>query len=55
MENQKILNLLNEARNSKFVIREWNIVNDQSNASYDVGKWNYIKYIKYNLKSNLKV
>ena len=29
MEHQKILNLLNEANDSKFVIRKWNIVNDQ--------------------------
>ena len=37
MEHQKILNLLNEANNSKFMIRKWSIVNDQSNANYDVG------------------
>ena len=37
MEHQKILNLLNEASDSKFVIRKWNIVNDQSNTNYDVG------------------
>ena len=36
MEHQKILNLLNDAKDSKFVTRKWNIVNDQSNASYDV-------------------
>ena len=36
MEHQKILNLLNEASDSKFVTRKWNIVNDQSNANYDV-------------------
>ena len=35
MEHQKILNLLNEASDSKFVTRKWNIVNDQSNANYD--------------------
>ena len=29
MESQKILNLLNEASDSKFVTRKWNIVNDQ--------------------------
>ena len=33
MEHQKILNLLNEANDSKFVTRKWNIVNDQSNAN----------------------
>ena len=37
MEHQKILNLLNEANDSKFVTRKWNIVNDQSNANYDAG------------------
>ena len=36
MEHQNILNLLNEASDSKFVTRKWNIVNDQSNANYDV-------------------
>ena len=30
MEQQKILNLLNEANNSKFVTRKWNIVNDDA-------------------------
>ena len=40
---QKILSLLNEANNSKFATRKWNIVNDQSNASFDVG--NEIIYI----------
>ena len=37
MEHQKILNLLNEPSNSKFVTRKWNIANDQSNVNYDVG------------------
>ena len=37
MKHQKILNLLNEARDSKFVTRKWNIVNDQSNRNYDAG------------------
>ena len=36
MKHQKILNLLNEASDSKFVTRKWNIVNDQSNSNYDV-------------------
>ena len=31
MEPQKILNLLNEVNDSKFVTRKWNIFNDQSN------------------------
>ena len=35
MEHQKILNVLNEANDSKFVTRKWNIVNDESNANYD--------------------
>ena len=30
MEHQKILNLLNEANDSKFVTRKWNIVNENS-------------------------
>ena len=38
MEYQKILNLLDEANDSKFIISNWNIVNDQSNANYDVAK-----------------
>ena len=37
MEHQKILNLLNEANDSKFVTRKWNLFNDQSNANYYVG------------------
>ena len=37
MEHQKILNLLNEASDSKFLTKNWNIVNDQSNANYGVG------------------
>ena len=32
MKHQNILNLLNEASNTKSVTRNWNIVNDQSNA-----------------------
>ena len=31
MEHQKILNLLNETNDSKFVTRKWNIVNDIQN------------------------
>ena len=34
MESQKISNLLNEASNSQFVTRKWNIVNDLSNVNY---------------------
>ena len=44
MEHQKILNLLNEANNFKFVTREWNIVN---------GKGNEIIYNTEVVKSNL--
>ena len=36
MEHQKILTLLNEANDSKFVTRKWNIVNDNSKANYGV-------------------
>ena len=34
MKRQKILNLLNEANDSKFVTRKWNIVNDNSKSNY---------------------
>ena len=37
MENKKILNLLNEASDFKFVARKWNIVNNRSNVNVDVG------------------
>ena len=42
MEHKKILNLLNEANDSKFVTRKWNIVNDNSKANY--GEGNEITY-----------
>ena len=51
MDHQKILNLLNEARDSKFVTRKWNIVNDHSIANYDAA--NEITYNTEVLKSNL--
>ena len=51
MEHQNILNLLNEASDSKFVTRKWNIVNDQSNANYNIG--NKIICNTQVLKSNL--
>ena len=51
MEHQKILNLLNEANDSKFVIRKWNIVNDNSKANYVVGY--EITYNTEVLKSDL--
>ena len=50
MEQQKILNLLNEASNSKFVTRKWNIVNDNSESNYDAT--NEITYNTGILKSN---
>ena len=34
MERRKILNLLNDVSNSKFVKRKWNIFNDNSNSNY---------------------
>ena len=37
MEHQKILNLLNEASDSKFVTRNRNIRSNQPNANYSVG------------------
>ena len=51
MEHQKLLNLLNDANDSKFVMRKWNIVNDNSKANYDAG--NEITYNTGVLKSNL--
>ena len=36
MEHQKILNLLNEADDSKSVTRKWNILNDKSDVDFDV-------------------
>ena len=51
MEHQKILNLLNEVNDSKFVTRKWNNVNDNSKANYGVGD-EIIYNIKV-LKSNL--
>ena len=37
MEHPKIVNLLNEACDSKFAKRKWKIENDLSNTNYDVG------------------
>ena len=51
MEHKKIINLLNEANDSKFVTRKWNIVNDNSKANYDTA--NEITYNTEVLKSNL--
>ena len=51
MKHQKIINLLNEANDSKFSTRKWNIVHDNSKANYGVG--NEIIYNVEVLKSNL--
>ena len=51
MEHQKILNLLNEVNNSKFVSRNGNIVDDNSKVNYGLGK--KIIYNTEVLKSNL--
>ena len=50
MQHQKILNLLNEPNDSKFVTRKWNIVNDNSKANYDAtnGITNNTVVLKYN-------
>ena len=37
MEPQKILNLLNDANDSKFATKKWNIVNHNSKAHYEEG------------------
>ena len=44
MKHPKILKLLNEASDFKFVTSKWNIVINQSNANYDIG--NKMIYIK---------
>ena len=51
MKNKKILNLLNEAGNYKFVTKKWKIFNKYSNGNYDVG--NEIICNTAVLKSNL--
>ena len=53
MEHQKILNLLNEPNNSKFLTRKWNIISDNSNANYNAA--NEIAYNTKVLKHNLTV
>ena len=45
MEHQKILNLLNEATDSKFLTRKWNIVNNNSHVNYNTA--NEITYNKF--------
>ena len=51
MEHQKVLNLLNKEKTSKFVTRKWNVVNDQSFRKY--GQRKEILYNTEVLKSNL--
>ena len=51
MEHQKILNLLSETNNSKFVTRKWNIVNDKPKSNYEVT--NEITYNTEIWKSNV--
>ena len=51
MGHQKILNLLNDANDYKFVTRKWKIVNNNSKANYGTG--NEITYNTEVLKSNL--
>ena len=51
MEDQKILNLLNDASHSKYLTRKWSIANDSSKANYEAG--NEITYYTKVLKSNL--
>ena len=51
MEYQKILNLLNESSDFKYVTRNWNSAYNQSNANYSVG--NEIIISKEVLKSNI--
>ena len=51
MEHQKILNLSNDANDSKFVTRKWNIVSDNSNSSS--GATNNVTYNTEILKSNI--
>ena len=45
MDHQKILHLLNETGDSKFVTRKWNIVNNHLNANHDL-----VNEIMYNTK-----
>ena len=44
-----MLNLLNEASNSKFETIKWNIVNDQSNVNYDTGNETLSEVLESNL------
>ena len=51
MEQQKILILLNDTKDSKFVTRKWNIVNNNSTSS--CAEANEITYNTEISKSNL--
>ena len=51
MAHQKVWNLLNEANDSKFAKRKWNIATDNSKANYDAV--NEITFNTEVLKSNL--
>ena len=51
MEDKKILNLLNEVNNSKFLTTKLNIVNDNSNTNYN--ERNEVIYNMEVLKSTL--
>ena len=51
MEHEKMLNLLNEASDSKFVTRKWNIVNANSKKNYEAA--DEIAYKTEVLKSSL--
>ena len=44
-----MLNLLNEASNSKFETIKWNIVNGQSNVNYDTGNETLSEVLESNL------
>ena len=50
MERQKLLNLLNETSDSRFVTGKWNTINNQSNGNYDAGNEIFKTEV---LKSNL--
>ena len=51
MKQQKILNLWNEAKDSRFVTRKWNIVDDNSEPNWDAT--NELTYNREVLNSNL--
>ena len=51
MKHQKLLHLLNEPNDAKFVTVKWYIVNDQLDTNYDIG--NEIIYNAEALKYNL--